>query len=77
MMQQNNMWSRGVEIQEERKTEEDRYAGANTNTGAAGGQEKEVIELNTMADLQKLSFLDIKNLPLSKVRGDVFEAAMK
>jgi len=30
-----------------------------------------------MADLQKLSFLDIKNLPLSKVRGDVFEAAMK
>jgi hypothetical protein len=43
----------------------------------AGGQEKDVIELNTMADLQKLSFLEIKNLPLGKVRGDVFEAAMK
>ena len=30
-----------------------------------------------MADLQKMSFLEIKNLPLGKVRGEVYEAALK
>lgn len=41
------------------------------------GSSNEIIELNTISDLQKLSFLEIKNLPLSKCRGDIFEAALK
>jgi hypothetical protein len=35
------------------------------------------ITLQTPADLQKLSFLDIKNLPLGRCQGDLFEAALK
>ena len=40
-------------------------------------RKKETIELNSISDLQKMSFLEIKNLPISKCRGDIFEAALK
>lgn len=30
-----------------------------------------------MSDLAQMTFLEIKNLPLGKCKGDVFEAALK
>jgi hypothetical protein len=35
------------------------------------------IHINTLSDLQRLSYLEIKNLPLGKCKGDVFESALK
>ena len=35
------------------------------------------VVIDSISDLQKMSFLQIKNLPISKCRGDVFEAALK
>ena len=40
-------------------------------------KKKETIELNSISDLQKMTFLYIKNLPISKCKGDIFEAALK
>ena len=40
-------------------------------------KKKETIELNSISDLQKMTFLQIKNLPISKCKGDIFEAALK
>ena len=37
----------------------------------------ETVELNTISDLQKMTFLEIKNLPISRCKGDIFEAALK
>ncbi len=63
-----------MECEEERKTEENPLT---VSSSVARGPAPEFIDLNTMGDLQKLSFLEIKNLPLGKLRGDVFEAALK
>eukprot|EP00347_Sterkiella_histriomuscorum_P000766 403374583 len=35
------------------------------------------IRLDTISDLQRLSFLEIKNLPLNRCQGDLFESALK
>ena len=35
------------------------------------------VELNTISDLQRMSFLEIKNIPISRCKGDIFEAALK
>ena len=35
------------------------------------------VQINTMADLAKMKFTDIKKLDLSKCKGDVYEAALK
>ncbi|TNV76431.1 hypothetical protein FGO68_gene1323 [Halteria grandinella] len=35
------------------------------------------ITIASLSDLAKLSFLEIKNLPLGKCRGEIFEAALK
>ena len=35
------------------------------------------VRLDTISDLQRLSFLDIKNLPLNKCQGELFESALK
>lgn len=37
----------------------------------------ETVELNTISDLQKMTFLQINNLPISRCKGDIFEAALK
>lgn len=40
-------------------------------------ESNERVQLNTINDLSKMTFLQIKNLPLSKCKGDVFEAALR
>jgi hypothetical protein len=58
-------------------------AGAGTSSKAQNAEEakdgeyERKFEINTIADLQRLSFTEIKNLPLNKCKGDVFEAALR
>ena len=37
----------------------------------------DTVQIETLNDLSKMSFLEIKNLPLGKCRGGIFEAALK